>query len=1317
MRLVPILLPVLGLAHAAFAAAEADLLVAYDNGYADSVGGDDNAEVICANAVAASNWINANSGTGARMRIAGYHKTWWQAGRSTLGGYVGWLWNYGDGYLDDVTAAADAIGADLVAYICEPAAGEGAAAVAHQPGRYAAYGPGNFWNNVVAHETGGHNYGCDHRGGRESPKTIMLHNYCGGGSREYYSNPNIWLDGTRLSGEGSCLGAAVDGGDNAYLISTTAQGVADRNERVARGSDIGAIRYRWQFNRPAGAAPAGTVISGTGGDAVVRGNGATFTGTALRLPGGTTGNTAGSSIAAYIDLPNGIFSAMPDFTIEVWAAPLAARNWMRVIDIGRTTEAGDGTGADGEYTATPASPAPGATSSRDNLMLSACIGTDLNRQRLEGKLGGANVVTADSNLATTAGELHHYAITFTDTAGGGTVKWYRDGALVKALDTAFHAADLDDVNNWLGRSLWSGDDMANIDYHEVRIQDIALADGNVAANCLIGPNDAKATLWAHDGWANSGFFSGAWEFGSVPSPARDYETGAMRLLAPWTTTDSTFPGRSLTITGGSLYLAAKDSNTVTIHDLRLNRGTILSFGDNGSTQTLAGQIHVTNFTDNHVRGAWGPLVIVANLTGGVGGGGMLYTENPVTLTGDNTGYLGATIIGDGRFSTLRIGSETNLGGNPTYYGGAWLQLNRGILETTATMTIDDANRGIVIGPSGGIFRPAAGTTLTIATTLNSPAAGNTLQTAPMDSNPIQGIFFKEGGGTLVLTHPNNSHNAEMQIQQGELRLEGGGRINNGDHWMPVTLNSTLNYNSTATQTLRGAISGTGSLVKNNTGTLHVNGSNTFSGGVTVNGGTLYANPGNAATDRAFSHVSGITVNTGATLKAGANGLFGWDGTQARPVAVNAGGTLTIDAAGADVNVGTVTLNGGTLAGGPSTAWGSWNFGRAASVNPGSGRLVVTADSTATATGLMFHHGASIDVAAGRTLTISGSLDDATSEGVCSLVKNGTGTLTLSGANTFTGPADINAGTLVVNGSLAAGSTVTIAGAATLGGTGTIGGPATIHGTHSPGTGAGTQRFGGTLGYGPTARLQWELVSNSTAAGAGDRVTASGAVTIAGGAKVDVVLNAPASGVALDGAFWTQPRSWTILTGAGVTGDFTLGTVTGDPAGRQLAGHGTLALQQDATSVTLVFTPWTASELWRLAHFGTTSGSGTAADAADPDHDALPNLLEYALGCDPTAPSASSAPRCSTAGGRLRITFTRNTAAADITLAVVAADDVAGPWAEVARSTNGAPFTAVAPGAVVNETGSGGLRDVEAIDIFLITDPAHPRRFMRVVVSR
>ena len=866
--------------------------------------------------------------------------------------------------------------------------------------------------------------------------------------------------------------------------------------------------------------------------------------------------------------------------------------------------------------------------------------------------------------------------------------------------------------------MYSGDAMANIDYYDVRIQNVAIADGEVAGNYRIGPNDKTVTMWANDAFGSSGWVGGAWEFGqTVPDASHDYETGTLRALTPWTTTDSTFPGRSLTVTSGNLFLAGKNAKTATINDLRLNGGTVISLGDNGSTQTLAGNITVRNFTDNQLRGASGPMVISANISGGVGGGAMIYTEKAVTLTGTNTGYLGANIIGDGRFSTLKISSETNLGGNPIFYGGDWLQLNRGILETTQTMTIDDANRGVLIGPSGGFFRPAAGTTLTIATTVNSPAAGNTLQTAPMDSNPIVGMFFKDGAGTLVLTSPNNSHNAEMQILQGELRIDGGGRINNGDHWMPVTLNSTLNYNSTASQTLRGAMSGNGSLIKNNTGTLNINGANTFSGSVTVNAGMLYANPGNAATNRAFSYVSGITINSGGTLRAGSNGLFGWDGTQEKPITVNAGGILTANGGlTSDVGVGTVTLAGGTLATLTTGAadYGSWRFDNA------SDKLLVTDNSTASATNVKFGNAAaSIDVAASKTLNFTGTLTDTTNGGVGYLTKIGVGNLILAGTNTYTGATAINAGTVMLNGSLAAGSAVTVAGSSTLSGTGTVNGTLAFsaNAMHAPGNPVGTQTIGGALSYANGSRVRWNLPTNSNSTGTASRI-AAGNVTVTAGAVIDLVLNAAGSEVNFTDAFWAQSRTWNVMSCSNRTGIFSLGTISGDAAGRPISNYGSLVLQQGATSVDLVYTPYTPTELWRQSNFGTNwNNPAISGDNIDGDKDGLTNLIEYALGSNPNLSTTASAPQSSTDEGKLRITFTRNTAASDVTASVMAVDDIAAAWIEIARSVNGAAFTATVVGASINESGAGGIKTVQATDIYFTTDSAHPKRFMRVEVRR
>ena len=136
------------------------------------------------------------------------------------------------------------------------------------------------------------------------------------------------------------------------------------------------------------------------------------------------------------------------------------------------------------------------------------------------------------------------------------------------------------------------------------------------------------------------------------------------------------------------------------------------------------------------------------------------------------------------------------------------------------------------------------------------------------------------------------------------------------------------------------------------------------------------------------------------------------------------------------------------------------------------------------------------------------------------------------------------------------------------------------------------------------------------------------------------------------------------------------------------------------------------------HFGEESDNPlVSGDAVDGDFDGLSNLLEYALGSNPNVADASSSPEATIGDDKLRISFTRNTAASDITLSVVAADNLAGGWTEIARSVNGAAFAAVLPGAVVSESGAGAIRNVQATDVYLVTDPAHARRFMRLSVAR
>ncbi len=261
---------------------------------------------------------------------------------------------------------------------------------------------------------------------------------------------------------------------------------------------------RWSFNTSAGAAPAGTVLtdSVSGAIAEVRGNNASFNGASLTLASTTTnGNQTAANIAGYVDLPNGLISSKTNLTVELWATPLSAKNYMRVFDFGRVNTAGVGGGAPGEITGTTTT-APGTTNisgTADNLFLSFCVGTSLNQQRMEMIFDGGGTMRRDTARTTTAGTQYHYVLTFEDGVGpygsaGGQVTWYRNGEVVATGPVAFHLSDIEDVNNWLGRSQWSGDQTTHGSYNEFRVYDHAFSPAEVIASRDAGPNTLPAAV-------------------------------------------------------------------------------------------------------------------------------------------------------------------------------------------------------------------------------------------------------------------------------------------------------------------------------------------------------------------------------------------------------------------------------------------------------------------------------------------------------------------------------------------------------------------------------------------------------------------------------------------------------------------------------------------------------------------------------------------------------------------------------------------------------------------------------------------------------
>lgn len=254
-----------------------------------------------------------------------------------------------------------------------------------------------------------------------------------------------------------------------------------------------ALVNRWSFNEAAGNAATGTVYTDpvTGTPITVRGNGALLDGSRITLPGTTNSGTAEPSISAYLDLPNGVISAKTHLTVEIWAAPVTARFYQPLFDFGRMNIAGDGMGAPGEWTGNTAASVPTSETS-DGLSLLVNRESNLNTQRQGSRINGGTPLYLDSNLATVAGTTYHYVFTFENTVSGGTVSWYRNGVLIASGAVTFHLSDLEDVNNWLGRSQWNVLSNANVAYDEVRIYNHALSPAEVSASLLAG-QDASFT--------------------------------------------------------------------------------------------------------------------------------------------------------------------------------------------------------------------------------------------------------------------------------------------------------------------------------------------------------------------------------------------------------------------------------------------------------------------------------------------------------------------------------------------------------------------------------------------------------------------------------------------------------------------------------------------------------------------------------------------------------------------------------------------------------------------------------------------------------
>ena len=373
--------------------------------------------------------------------------------------------------------------------------------------------------------------------------------------------------------------------------------------------------------------------------------------------------------------------------------------------------------------------------------------------------------------------------------------------------------------------------------------------------------------------------------------------------------------------------------------------------------------------------------IAGNGTWNMNGG--LVLNNSLLILGESWVFTngGPTVIGNGNFylnggTVQATGVSTNGAGTGNFY------FNGGILQASAGNGNYLANNGGDYIQAGGAIIDSNGNTITISSVLApDPALVG-----------IDGGLTKQGAGWLTLTNANNTYTGGTRINGGVLQVPSDGAlgavpaneqvnitINNGGELYNDGGQLTLNANRNivlgpGTQYLQpgwgpsgiavnGQISGSGSLaVAWDGGVLALNNSNSYQGSTTIGStaGPFYWN--NAAAN--------VTLQLGSNdALPGTDLVFGSDANN---------NTATLDMNGYSATVGALT--GGTNA-------------VIDDVN-GYGTSVLTVGNNNAGS------------------TFGGTIRNTT--GSIALEKIGTGTLVLSGSDTYSGGTIVSADPLVVS---------------------------------------------------------------------------------------------------------------------------------------------------------------------------------------------------------------------------------------------------------------------------------------------------------------
>ncbi|EGP2789832.1 autotransporter outer membrane beta-barrel domain-containing protein [Salmonella enterica] len=504
----------------------------------------------------------------------------------------------------------------------------------------------------------------------------------------------------------------------------------------------------------------------------------------------------------------------------------------------------------------------------------------------------------------------------------------------------------------------------------------------------------------------------------------DVTNDAVLELNTGGTFDNVISGSGQVVKSGDDALTLSGANTytggTTINDGTLVATSVDALGSGDVTDNATLELNTGGTFDNAISGSGqvvksGDKMLTLSGANSYSGGtlisdGTLVASNVESLgTGDvtNNATLELNTGGDftnnisGSGQVVKSGDETlTLSGSNTYTGGT--TINDGTLVATSVEALgsgDVTNDAVLALNTGGDFANNIGGT---------------------------GSVVKSGDETLTLSG-TNSYTGGTTISGGTLVATNVEALGTGD----VTNNATLELNTGGDFTNN--ISGNGQVVKSGDDTLTFSGSNTYTGGTTINDGTLVATSVEALGSGDVTNDAVLALNTGGDF---ANNIGGTG-------SVVKSGDETLTLSGSNTYTGGTLISSGTLVANDVNALGTGDVTDNATLMlntggdfinniGGTGRVEKSGDDTLTLSGSNSYTGGTLissgtlvatnvdalgsgDVTDNATLELNtgGTFDNAIS-GSGQVVKSGDETLTLSGANSYTGGTLISSGTLVAN---------------------------------------------------------------------------------------------------------------------------------------------------------------------------------------------------------------------------------------------------------------------------------------------------------------